>query len=345
MPTTSAAQHRAMEAAAHGNSTLGIPEKVGKEFVAKDSADIESCAGLLLVTQDREFLLLHRTDRDEWEGPGGHVKEGETESAAAIRETFEEVGPIELGEPIIVGATGEYGFRYTTFAQCVPRFTPVLNEEHDEFKWVTAHELPAATHPGTVETITSLTGTDMAIAKAMSIGLLPGPQRYESLWLFDLRVTGTGISFRGSLNEWVYRPPEVYLNQEFLERCNGVPVLFDHSEEVPMTTEEWRNRAIGSLMYAYIPNQDDENHRTTDVWAIARIYDGDAAELMMTTHTSTSPAVQFENPESSRSVIVEDGNRLLIEGNPSYIDHLAVCGVGVWDKGEVPRGIANTTEV
>lgn len=34
--SVSAAQHRAMEAAAHGKSTLGIPEKVGKEFVEKD---------------------------------------------------------------------------------------------------------------------------------------------------------------------------------------------------------------------------------------------------------------------------------------------------------------------
>lgn len=31
-------QHKAMEAAAQGNSTLGIPEKVGKEFVSKDKA-------------------------------------------------------------------------------------------------------------------------------------------------------------------------------------------------------------------------------------------------------------------------------------------------------------------
>lgn len=36
--SVSEAQHRAMEAAAHGNSTLGIPEKVGKEFVEKDKA-------------------------------------------------------------------------------------------------------------------------------------------------------------------------------------------------------------------------------------------------------------------------------------------------------------------
>lgn len=36
MPSKSEAQHNAMEAAAHGKSTLGIPARVGKEFVAAD---------------------------------------------------------------------------------------------------------------------------------------------------------------------------------------------------------------------------------------------------------------------------------------------------------------------
>lgn len=36
--SVSEAQHKAMEAAAHGHSTLGIPESVGKEFVEKDDA-------------------------------------------------------------------------------------------------------------------------------------------------------------------------------------------------------------------------------------------------------------------------------------------------------------------
>jgi hypothetical protein len=35
--SVSEAQHKAMEAAAHGHSTLGIPAKVGKEYVAKDA--------------------------------------------------------------------------------------------------------------------------------------------------------------------------------------------------------------------------------------------------------------------------------------------------------------------
>jgi hypothetical protein len=36
MPMQSEAQRRAMHAAASGKSTLGIPKKVGREFVAAD---------------------------------------------------------------------------------------------------------------------------------------------------------------------------------------------------------------------------------------------------------------------------------------------------------------------
>jgi hypothetical protein len=36
MPSASDKQARAMRAAAHGNSTLGIPKAVGKEFVQAD---------------------------------------------------------------------------------------------------------------------------------------------------------------------------------------------------------------------------------------------------------------------------------------------------------------------
>lgn len=36
MPPVSEAQRRAMAAAAHGHSTLGIPVKIGKEFIEAD---------------------------------------------------------------------------------------------------------------------------------------------------------------------------------------------------------------------------------------------------------------------------------------------------------------------
>lgn len=41
MPAKSQAQFRAMQAAAHGHSTLGIPAKVGREF-AEATGDVKS---------------------------------------------------------------------------------------------------------------------------------------------------------------------------------------------------------------------------------------------------------------------------------------------------------------
>lgn len=37
MPSSTPKQHRAMEAAAHGDSNIGIPKKVAKEFVEADA--------------------------------------------------------------------------------------------------------------------------------------------------------------------------------------------------------------------------------------------------------------------------------------------------------------------
>ncbi len=223
MPSVSENRHAAMEAAAHGHSTLGIPKSVGKEFVKHDSAE---------------------------------------------------------------------------------------------------------------------TPTEIDIAKAIRDGEIESPQRIGDMWLFDLRVTGTGASYREQHKEYVYRPPEIYLSDEFLERCAGLPVIFEHPEGT-LDTAEWRQRAIGSLILPYIPTETTEQKDPTEVWSIARIHDGDAAEAMMTTHISTSPAVKFDAAGSTKTVQIEDGSDLLIEGNPSYIDHLAVCTVGVWDKGGEPRGVNN----
>ena len=188
--------------------------------------------------------------------------------------------------------------------------------------------------------------TELDTAKAIRDGKLESPQRLDHVWLFDMRVTGTGVAYRGSLDEWVFRPPEFYLNDEFLERCQGLPVLFDHPEKGMTDTEEWRQRAVGALVLPYIPAEDDEFHATNEVWAIARIYDDDAAELMLQTHISTSPAVEFGKNQPLNYVRTEDGGRMLIESKPEYLDHLAVvkgvdgAGGGVWDKLGAPRGVA-----
>lgn len=186
--------------------------------------------------------------------------------------------------------------------------------------------------------------TEYDVAKAIRDGELPSGQRVGDLWFFDLRITGTGVSYRPSRDEYVFRPPEYYLTDDFLERCQGLPVIFDHPEKGLLDTDEFRQRSIGSIVLPYIPTTEDEKHRLSDVWGIARIYDGDAAELMLTTEMSTSPAVSFAS-DSMETVRTEDGSKLLIEGNPALLDHLAVVSEasgskGVWDKGGPATGVA-----
>ena len=218
MPSVSEKQHRAMEAAAHGHSTLGIPKNVGEEFVAADA---------------------------------------------------------------------------------------VIGENDNE----------------------------LDIAKKIRSGELPSPQHFENIWLFDVRVTGTGTSYRTGLDEYVYRPPENFLSDEFLERCVGLPLIFEHPENSILNTEEFRNRSIGSVILPYIKGD--------EVWGIAKVYDDDAAIAMQSTHVSTSPAVAFRTAGSTETIELDDGKSVLIEGNPSYLDHLAICERGVWDKGGEPAGINN----
>lgn len=230
MPPVSEKQRRAMFAAAEGNSTLGIPKKVGEEFVG--------------VRKDEN---------------------GENVLSAALRRAI---------------ADGL---------------------------------------------------TELDIAKAIRDERLSSPQRYENIWLFDVRVTGTGTAYRSGLDEYVYRPPENFLTDEFLERCNGLPLIFEHPKKSILNTEEYRDRAIGVVILPYIKGD--------EVWGIAKVFDEDAAQLMRTSHASTSPAVVFRDAGSTETVQLKDGSTVLIEGKPSYLDHLAICEEGVWDKGGEPTGV------
>ncbi len=177
--------------------------------------------------------------------------------------------------------------------------------------------------------------TELDVAKAIRAGELPSPQRYENVWLFALRITGTGNSYRPAHDEYVYRTPDNYLTDEFLERCTGLPVVFEHPSSGVLDTDEYRQRSVGVVMLPWIKGD--------EVWGIAKIYDADAAKLMQTTHISTSPAVVFRDEDSTQKV-ESDGKVLLIEGKPSYLDHLAICEEGVWDKGGEPSGIQLTEE-
>lgn len=175
--------------------------------------------------------------------------------------------------------------------------------------------------------------TEMDVAKAIASGELTSPQRYGNMSMFAIRITGTGVAYRKSLNEFVYRPPENYLNAAFVERCAGLPVIVEHPEGAVLNSEEFRNRIIGSTMFGYI------NEADAEVWAIARIYDDAAIQVMQNEKISTSPTVVFRDETDNEIVEMEDGAKLLIEGEAYLLDHIAICYAGVWDKYQEPSGV------
>lgn len=293
-----------------------------------------ACAGVLFRGPGNRFLLLKRDDRDEWESPGGHIEEGEDAVTAAMRETREEIGLKTAPGLRKLGENADHGVSYTTFLQNVPQiFTPRLNEEHTDYRWASLDELPDTTHPGVRKHIEILGAslTELDIAKSIRAGDLSSPQRYENLWLFDVRITGTGASYRSAHDEYVWRDPEIFLSDDFLERCAGLPLIFEHPTEGTLNTDEWRSRMVGIVVLPYIKGD--------EVWGIAKVYDEDAAQLMESGEiSSTSPAVVFREAGSTETADY-NGKSVLIEGKPSYLDHLAICQVGVWDKGGEPSGI------
>lgn len=173
--------------------------------------------------------------------------------------------------------------------------------------------------------------TELDIARKLSVNDLTSPQKFENMWLFDLRITGTGMSHRDNPKEYVYRDPAHFLTEDFVERCNGLPVIFEHPNGSMLNTEQFRERSVGTIILPYLKGD--------EVRGVARILDEDAATLMQSTHISTSPAVIFRDPESILQTEI-DGEKIVVEGTPSYIDHLAICEHGVWDKGDGPTGVA-----
>jgi hypothetical protein len=157
MPAVSKAQQRAMYAAAEGHSTLGIPESVGKEFVAHDER--VKGASVCFVAPDGRILFLHRTDGKGWDIPGGHREAGETTEQNALREAREETGGLPYGELAPLDHQDGDGVDWTVFRMPVRyAFTPKLSDEHDGFRWSVFENRPGD----------MMTETEMSLTRGFS---------------------------------------------------------------------------------------------------------------------------------------------------------------------------------
>ena len=173
----------------------------------------------------------------------------------------------------------------------------------------------------------------------MADGRLTSPQKYENLWLFNIRITGTGIAYRHGRKEFVWRDPSVYMNDRFLKRIGGLATIWEHPEKSLLNGKEFTQRAIGAVMLPYL--KPDLN----EVWAVVRVHDEEGAKDMSENQLSTSPAVNFADPTVNDRIKLEDGKIMLVEGDPSLIDHIAICPAGVWDKGGDPTGVESVNAV
>lgn len=179
--------------------------------------------------------------------------------------------------------------------------------------------------------------TELDTARQIRDGLLPSPTQVGGMTLWNMRLFGTGLSYRAGIDEFVWRDEKHYLNDEMLQRSMGIPVIWDHPEGSALNSKEFAERVIGTVMLPYIKND------VAEIWAVARVYDQEANKAMTAGQLSTSPAVVFGTVDDNHKIDLGDGNHLLIEGIPSLIDHVAVCNLGVWDRGGPPTGILNDT--
>lgn len=322
-------------------------------------ADVRA-AGVCFVRGDGRVLLLRRTDAGHyWSFPGGKIEEGETTPDAAAREVKEETG-FDAGVLLPWTRRVKGGVDFTTFLSRVGDMPdPVLSDEHDLFKWETPDEAMAegGLHPGTYVALLRFDMDELSLARAMRLGEITSPQRYENVLLIALRITGTGASYRTASGtklvddkgeplktdkgkpvysgEYVWRDASLYLNDEFVARCNGLPVIWVHPEGGQLDSKEFGDRVVGTIMLPFIDGD--------EVWGIAKIYDDQAKSLLETQKLSTSPGVVFA--DLGVKLPSDDGKQILIEGKPSLIDHLAICELGVWDKGGPAAGVLNQSPV
>lgn len=125
----------------------------------------------IFVTRGGEFLLMHRAQDDYWHVVAGVVEDGETFADAAARELREETG---LDRPIAdLGMAQAYEIPDALRDEYLPGITevtienfaveapagwePVLNEEHDDYRWLGLSDAIALTHwPETMEIIAAI---------------------------------------------------------------------------------------------------------------------------------------------------------------------------------------------
>jgi ADP-ribose pyrophosphatase YjhB (NUDIX family)/flagellar biosynthesis GTPase FlhF len=281
----------------------------------------------IMFRQGKSIFLIQRSDDGTWCPPGGKIEPGEMACTAARREVNEEAGYQFDGPMTPYSVAGDY---LTFRADIDAQFEPQINDESLAAGWFDIDNLPKPLHQPFAEVMAQNPLNETQVASLIADGTLSSPQYFINMWMYAIRVTGTGVTWRSADQQMAFRDPENYLTPEFLQRVAGVPLIWLHPEKNKLDSDEFAKRVIGTLTNSWVADNGE-------VWAIARVYDAEAAEMMATRQLSTSPTVTFSEPQNA--IIKIDGQPLLVEDSPVLLDHVAICEQGVWDKLLDPTGV------
>ena len=113
---------------------MGIKIKIVKN-------DVSTVAKLVLIDSENRVLMLKRSNyvekyANEWDLPGGHLKEGETLEAGLEREVFEECG-VDIEFPNFIEKIDNLHFFHAKYNS-----QPIkLSHEHVDYKFFTKEDL------------------------------------------------------------------------------------------------------------------------------------------------------------------------------------------------------------
>ncbi|HBW1578366.1 NUDIX hydrolase [Klebsiella quasipneumoniae] len=281
----------------------------------------------IMFRQGKFVFLIQRSDDGTWCQPGGTIEPGELAIDAARREVLEETGYQYDGPLTPHSVHGDY----LTYRADVPeQFEAKINDESLAAGWFHIDDLPKPLHQPFAEMLAQQALNETDVAALIADGTLSSPQFFINMWMFAIRVTGTGVTWRSADQQMAFRNPDDYLTPEFLQRVAGVPLIWLHPEKNKLDSDEFAKRVIGTLTNSWVADNGE-------VWTIGRVYDAEAAEIMATRQLSTSPTVTYS--EAQDPIIKIDGQPLLVEGSPVLLDHVAICEQGVWDKLLAPTGV------
>jgi hypothetical protein len=170
------------------------------------------------------------------------------------------------------------------------------------------------------------------VIAGLASGALRGPIRFrESATFFVLRISGTGVAYRDKLDEFSFRPREVWATPEMAARWTGIPITVLHPEGNGLIDGAAPCEIVGSCVEPFV--------RDNELWCVARIWNAHVADCLAEFGGDTSPSVEVGATER----VLIDGETVLKEvGPPKLCDSLALCPLGVWSKSSTtPSGVAD----